>query len=73
MIKVLDVYPYKWNNQYDIETVDAILHKTPGINFPGLYDNLFISIHVEMTTVELVNRLNFEQNVLFKNKHIIDI
>ena len=69
MIKVLDVYPYKWNNQYDIETVDAILHKTPGINFPGLYDNLFISILTEMTTVDLVSRLNFEQNVLFKNKH----
>jgi len=66
MIKVLDVYPWKWNNPCDVEACNAILNKTPGINFPGLYDKVFIGLHVEMTTVEFVNRLNFEQNVLFK-------
>lgn len=68
MIKVLDVYPWKWNNPHDTETCNAMLDKTPGINFPGLYDNIFIGLHVEMTTVEFVNRLNFEQNVLFKER-----
>lgn len=69
MIKVKAVYPYKWNNQCDTEAVNAILRKTPGINFPGLYDNFFIGIQVEMSTVDLINRLNFEQNILFKETH----
>lgn len=68
MIKVLDVYPWKWNNPCDTKTCNAMLDKTPGINFPGLYDSVFIGLHVEMTTVEFVNRLNFEQNVLFKER-----
>ena len=68
MIKVKAVYPWKWNNPCDTETCNAMLDKTPGINFPGLYDSVFIGLHVEMTTVEFVNRLNFEQNVLFKER-----
>ena len=68
MIKVLDVYPWKWNNPHDTETCNAMLDKAPGINFPGLYDNIFIGLRVDMVTVDFVNRLNFEQNVLFKER-----
>ena len=70
MLKVTGVFLLAWgvNEKKDFEAINAILKKVPGINFPGLYDNFFIEIQVKQTTtVDWINRRNFELNTLFKN------
>lgn len=60
----------KLDNQKE-DLINSMLSKVPGINFPGLYDEYFLGIEVEdMTTMNLINRLNFEQNVLFKKDYL---
>lgn len=56
------------NSTEETDAVNNMLKTMPGINIPGLYDNYFITVDTKLNTVQWAMRLNFEENVLFRNE-----
>lgn len=66
MITVKDIHINTENFKPDIDVTNNMLKKVSGINFPGLYDEVYITLNVDgLTTVDCINRMNIEQNTFF--------